>query len=241
MMKKNHTSKALLAASVAVACCISASIALGATADTKSAETTAGAETAVASATDDAADAADEGAANEDAADDATDEGAADASDEGTGVDKAALLAAAAMTEADEVCTTCHTTQSCAEVTHTGISCTLCHDSTDEAFIKRHEGKTADSKMPTKLKKTTVDTETCLMCHSEDYTTDAVGDNILTDTRGTEVNPHAVPSNESHDKKVDCLSCHKIHEETDIMVNAEKVCYECHHVQVFECNTCHEA
>ena len=62
---------------------------------------------------------------------------------------------------------------------------------------------------------------------------------ILTDANGTVVNPHALPENEDH-TTIDCGSCHSMHSDDTIEDTAKKACKGCHHMDVYECNTCHE-
>ncbi len=62
---------------------------------------------------------------------------------------------------------------------------------------------------------------------------------VLTDEKGTTVNPHDLPAVEDH-ASINCIDCHKGHSSDTIEVSAMKACTLCHHENVFECYTCHE-
>lgn len=125
---------------------------------------------------------------------------------------------------------------------HADLPCITCHTDA-EALGSAHEDAGADSKMPKKLKSTAVDEVTCQNsgCHSEgleglaEKTADST---ILTDSKGTAVNPHEVPTmTDAHlDASLGCIDCHPMHKEQD----AAQKCGSCHHMDVYECNTCHE-
>jgi Zn finger protein HypA/HybF involved in hydrogenase expression len=62
---------------------------------------------------------------------------------------------------------------------------------------------------------------------------------VLTDSEGTTVNPHELPTNEKH-ADITCSSCHKMHNSiSDIPKKAKATCATCHHKDVYECGTCH--
>ncbi|MEC4272104.1 cytochrome c3 family protein [Adlercreutzia sp. R25] len=148
---------------------------------------------------------------------------------------------------ADSDCNMCHADQvsgftdlRCAEgAPFDAAQCATCHN--DEAnLVKAHEGATADGKMPTKLKKTSISAETCLTCHENltvvaERTADST---VLTDVKGTVVNPHALPSSENHDA-IACADCHNMHDTTATPEKAQGVCLGCHHAGEYTCGTCH--
>lgn len=151
----------------------------------------------------------------------------------------------------DVDCTACHTvmdpngdgagTLSAAHVAN-DVTCTTCH--TDVAGLtKAHENATADSKMPTRLKTTTVDTQAvCLSCHNQaDLAAATANSKVLTDVNGLTINPHDLPTTGTHTTDITCTDCHIVHAQTtDIGKNAMAECVSCHHKQVFECGTCHD-
>ncbi len=85
-----------------------------------------------------------------------------------------ALGAAAQFASADESwaddldCSLCHAeeVEEIEETTHAIVDCTVCHDD-DETLAELHEEADADTALPTKLKKTSVDDSVCLECHGD--------------------------------------------------------------------------
>ncbi len=145
-------------------------------------------------------------------------------------------------------CSTCHATEqksyestACEASLHKEVACAQCHS--DVSGLEAvHEGKTASDKMPTRLKKTSVDDALCLSCHYSDResliaATD--GTAVLTDSEGTSRNPHDPQGIAEHEALV-CSDCHKMHSDEDIQDLAMKECVTCHHEGVFACYTCHE-
>ena len=53
------------------------------------------------------------------------------------------------------------------------------------------------------------------------------------------MNPHDLPENADHET-VTCGSCHDMHASDDIAETAQKACISCHHMGIYECNTCHD-
>lgn len=98
-------------------------------------------------------------------------------------------------------------------------------------------------KTPKRLKKTTIDTTACFSsgCHGsqEDLAAKTEACAILTDANGTVVNPPR-PARErrSYDHRLRQLS-QQASDDT-IEDTAKKACKGCHHMDVYECNTCHE-
>lgn len=146
----------------------------------------------------------------------------------------------------DSKCDTCHATQqssyensACLVSSHANVTCAVCHDDAS-ALATAHEGKTASDKMPKKLKKTEINDETCLSCHSGSREQLAAEhpDIVVTDTNGTSVNPHDLTPSESHD--IACSTCHSMHDDTPSAEQAHDTCKSCHHADVFECKTCHD-
>lgn len=144
-------------------------------------------------------------------------------------------------------CVMCHTDQQAsmentaqAASNHAAVTCVTCHND-ESAMEKSHDGKTADSKMPKKLKRSKIDAAACASCHSAEDLKAATADvAVLTDQNGTTVNPHDVPANSGHEGQVDCASCHTMHGEADVQAAAQEKCSSCHHKDVYECGTCHE-
>ena len=78
-----------------------------------------------------------------------------------------------------------------------------------------------------------------MTCHTqEDYDAVAAKEVFLTDVEGTQVNPHAYPSNSSHDY-ITCINCHDGHTDKSVTESAKDFCISCHHKDVFQCGTCH--
>lgn len=151
---------------------------------------------------------------------------------------------------ADADCSMCHGNESASVADNStiagihgaeGNTCATCHS--DEASLaKVHEGATADSKTPKHLKKTKIDEQVCLACHGslEEIAQKTAESTALTDSEGLTVNPHALPSNSDHDM-ITCSNCHSMHSSEPIADTAKDKCLTCHHKDVFECGTCHEA
>ena len=150
----------------------------------------------------------------------------------------------------DMDCSTCHATEqktmadgasgASFHVEHVQADCATCH--TDESGLtKVHEGKTATSAMPKKLTATKVAAETCQTsgCHNksaEEMAQLTAGYTALTDSKGTQVNPHEVMGLTPGHADITCANCHNMHEQE---VAAADACVSCHHAGVYECNTCH--
>lgn len=151
---------------------------------------------------------------------------------------------------ADADCSTCHADESASMTDKAtvaavhgaeGDTCATCHtDSTSIATV--HDGVTTDSKMPKKLKKTSIDEATCFSCHGtlEELAEKTADVTALTDSEGTTVNPHALPAGADHEK-ITCSDCHKMHGSETVGETAKKECLTCHHADVYECGTCHDA
>lgn len=160
------------------------------------------------------------------------------------GADKAA---APVLDEADVACLACHKGEAAAlddpeslMTTHVeaGAVCATCHS--DERTLSLVHKKTDGKKAPTSLKRTKVADEACLACHDDaKKLAKATVSKQVEDEKGAKVNPHELPSNDSHDD-VRCANCHKLHEtKPDASKEALSTCLSCHHAGVFECGTCH--
>jgi hypothetical protein len=143
-------------------------------------------------------------------------------------------------------CETCHSVevesasnQACEYSQHTSIGCPTCHTDDAGVLTKAHENY-ATASQPTRLKTSEVSQEACESCHdAEERATVAAGLPTLSDSKGTVVNPHALPQTEEHLESVTCADCHKMHSPEPAENNAKKACLSCHHMDVFECGTCH--
>lgn len=127
----------------------------------------------------------------------------------------------------------------CAASQHEGTACAVCHADAS-TLASAHEGATAEKAAKAVLKSTAVDAATCESCHALDEVAAATADvEVLTDTNGTVVNPHALPESADH-AEVTCTSCHQTHVSgATIEKKAQRVCASCHHADVYECYTCH--
>ena len=98
-------------------------------------------------------------------------------------------------------CTTCHAVESdsfedeaCVASKHASLelSCIACH--ADDTLIELHEEVTADSKLPKKLKETSVPSETCESCHDSEALAETTADStVLTDDEGNRRQPPCDP------------------------------------------------
>ena len=122
---------------------------------------------------------------------------------------------------------------------HQAVPCTGCH-SDEKALSTVHDGVTADSKLPKRLRKAKIDEALCLGCHGsyEDLAEKTADCTVLTDSAGTVVNPHDLPEGADH-AKIDCLDCHTAHKVQEVSEATLNTCTGCHHTGVFECGTCH--
>lgn len=156
------------------------------------------------------------------------------------------LQAPAEIPASNAACTACHTAegeaaedQACLGSLHATLTCETCHDDAKE--LDELHAKTKAKRMPMRLKKTTVEDETCIACHEatgEEFAK-LSGGSLLADANGLEVNAHEVITGEQHEG-IACVSCHEVHDDTLPAEQAQKVCKSCHHAQVFECFTCHD-
>lgn len=122
---------------------------------------------------------------------------------------------------------------------HQNVACIECH--TDQGLGGLHKDVDEDSRTPRRLKETTVDETSCLACHEKDNLAEATKQlEILVDSEGTVVNPHDMPDVEGHED-ITCTSCHLAHESSEPDNEAKLLCLGCHHMNVYECNTCHSA
>lgn len=151
----------------------------------------------------------------------------------------------------DMDCSECHTkaeeskSEASFMIAHVDTSCTDCHTDADTLANTVHAGlTTSDVYDGIELVKTKVSDETCIDCHG-DYTALAEKTkdvDILTDTQKTIVNPHTVTTtvniNKQHDS-IGCSDCHKAHTTNPLETTAQMLCISCHHMNVYECNTCH--
>ncbi|SHN56935.1 cytochrome c3 family protein [Desulfitobacterium chlororespirans] len=148
--------------------------------------------------------------------------------------------------ETNADCSVCHQKEqnSFADATtkagvHSTLPCSTCH--TDSALSTVHEKVTSASKTPIRLRSTKVEQATCLNCHEnlESLAQKSAGTTVLTDAKGTVVNPHALPETSDH-AIISCVSCHKMHTAEAVEKTAQDLCISCHHEKVFTCYTCHD-
>lgn len=146
-------------------------------------------------------------------------------------------------------CATCHSAEAATtteaslgagvHATTAGTNCVTCHN--DEAALATvHQGADGTGAMPKKLRKTTVEAQTCQAAGCHDLSAEELGAltadiTDLTDSKGTTVNPHEVMGLTAGHSDIACSDCHGMHRETV----AADTCVGCHHAGVYECNTCH--
>ncbi len=146
-------------------------------------------------------------------------------------------------------CATCHSAEAATtseaslgagvHATAAGTDCATCH-SDEAALATVHQGADATGAMPQKLRKTTVEAQTCQAAGCHDLSAEELGAltadiTDLTDSKGTTVNPHEVMGLTAGHGDIACSDCHGMHRETV----AADTCVGCHHAGVYECNTCH--
>ena len=129
----------------------------------------------------------------------------------------------------------------CAASNHAALTCTTCHSDVD-GLASAHDGVAYGDKGAKRLKTTDVAESTCQAeaCHGsyETLAEQTSSSTLLTDSNGTVVNPHDLPENADHET-VTCGSCHDMHASDDAET-AQKACISCHHMGIYECNTCHD-
>ena len=171
--------------------------------------------------------------------------------DSGAAVEDAPTTPAdASMWSMDIDCGVCHqdkqastedsSLRACTHATQAGATCITCHS--DESTLSTvHQDATAEGPMPKKLKKTTVDAQTCQASGCHDMSADefkALTADVteLVDSNGTMVNPHEVMGLTAGHADIKCSDCHSEHKAD---AGAATTCISCHHAGVYECNTCH--
>jgi hypothetical protein len=118
-------------------------------------------------------------------------------------------------------------------------TCGTCHINADNTLALAHADY-AYTESPNKLIKTSIPNDTCLSCHILDELKIAtLSSTVLTDEHGLVINPHDLPVTDSHERNIECSTCHTIHSSHSLEENAEKACIACHHEKVYECGTCH--
>ena len=162
---------------------------------------------------------------------------------------EASLGAGVHATTAGTDCATCHSAEAATtseaslgagvHATAAGTDCATCH-SDEAALATVHQGADATGAMPQKLRKTTVEAQTCQAAGCHDLSAEELGAltadiTDLTDSKGTTVNPHEVMGLTAGHGDIACSDCHGMHRETV----AADTCVGCHHAGVYECNTCH--
>ncbi len=142
-------------------------------------------------------------------------------------------------------CGTCHKDQQASRddgaslaALHADQTCLTCHSDQD-GLIEAHSDVTLESPVPKRLKKTEIDRQQCNSCHAQEEIAAAVEEcTVLTDSKGTVVNPHALPDVADH-ADIECADCHSAHEAEPASTTAPEACRSCHHSDVYECGTCH--
>lgn len=165
----------------------------------------------------------------------------------GAGAGAAAKAAPSAAWSPEADCAACHVNEetACSDEKalasrHAALelACVDCH--TDEKGLVKGHKKAKEGVVKVKrLKKSEIDPEVCLTCHKQEDLIKATADlDVLTDTKGTTVNPHKLPDVVEHEG-VSCASCHYMHRDKSATEAAPAVCNGCHHDGVYECFSCH--
>lgn len=150
---------------------------------------------------------------------------------------------------ADADCSVCHTVEAdsqadtgCTASLHSQQACMDCHGPAD-AVAAAHDGVEYGDRPAKRLKSTGIEEESCLAsgCHDgrESLAEKTADSQVLTDSNGTTVNPHAMPESADH-ATLDCGNCHDMHSSKAIEETAPQACIGCHHTGVYECHTCHD-
>ena len=163
------------------------------------------------------------------------------------GADAEAAAAAAFEWSAESDCATCHSAEgasmedtACAASAHASQGCAGCH--ADASGLEAaHADVAMGDRAPKRLKSTSVEEATCPGCHGsyEELAARTADSSALTDKSGTVVNPHDLPESGDHGG-IACNDCHSVHEAAPAADTAAEYCRSCHHMDVYECGTCHE-
>lgn len=149
----------------------------------------------------------------------------------------------------DAECGVCHTVQeaslasipcAAAVAERSDSPCSVCH-AEEAGLAQAHEGATPEKASKAKLLDTTIDERACTDCHGayEQLAEKTADVSVLTDSEGTVVNPHDRPAGEGHAGST-CANCHMLHTGDPAAEAAPAYCLDCHHADVYECNTCHD-
>lgn len=146
----------------------------------------------------------------------------------------------------DADCAACHASEESsfsdmnAAASKHADGCMTCHS--DESGLAKVHEKAEGKDHPKKLKKTEIDDATCLSCHGgyEELAAKTAGLELLTDDKGTTVNPHEAPGLTPGHEAMTCSDCHALHTDEPADKMAPETCLSCHHDNVYECGTCHE-
>lgn len=144
----------------------------------------------------------------------------------------------------DLACAPCHSLEArtaaasaCAGFSDAPSNCMTCHDAAPE-LTTIHAG-IQNAQPAAKLSRTTVENDACTSCHETTSLADRTSVSVaLVDNNQETMNPHALPENQGH-AKIGCTDCHTTHEATDVLERAPLVCQNCHHADIFDCETCH--
>ena len=125
----------------------------------------------------------------------------------------------------------------CTDFSDAPSNCVNCHDDAPE-LTTVHTG-IRNAKPTAELMHTAVENDACTGCHDKADLADRTRDSIaLVDSNQTTMNPHALPENKGH-SKIGCTDCHSAHESTDVLERAPQACQNCHHADIYDCETCH--
>jgi predicted CXXCH cytochrome family protein len=149
----------------------------------------------------------------------------------------------------DSDCSFCHTAEvesgNGATATYTyhvnqqNMACSSCHTDDEGTLTKAHKNYTT-AKLPEELRRSEVSTAACSGCHrADDLKMATAALTILTDSTGLTINPHDLPTTETHTAKITCASCHKMHSTEPVEETAPEFCIGCHHENIYACGTCH--
>lgn len=150
----------------------------------------------------------------------------------------------------DDDCSACHkkpmeseqndATVAAVHAQQEDMECITCHNQEKE-LTEVHSSATSLEE-PMRLKTAKISEEICLGCHGgyEELSEKTAEITLLTDANGLIVNPHSAKYlNAEHEEDITCMKCHTEHTEKDSN-KSQSYCMNCHHMKVYECNTCHE-
>lgn len=111
--------------------------------------------------------------------------------------------------------------------------CAVCHKK--DALVEKHKNVKPGEKKFIPARR--YGPEMCQSCHGSLPDIAKRTKYRVTDKTGREINPHALPAVEAHEKLVQCNMCHRVHKQQP---DVKRDCTGCHHTGEFVCTGCHD-